>query len=263
MSFWDTPQTGFGLAPEQVAVGPKLGILGAFERAYKETTQLNSQYGAEMMLRDLEQANRKKIFDAGLVPPPSLEPEEGDTVPKDRIQNPFAHFSTSYYTGIPDPTFGERALSVAEAAAGGALFRAGGEAIGAGARGARRWFGNEPHDPAPPLPEPPVRPPEAPPEAPRPLPIDVPPALEMAIRAAGDDPLAATRLGRGRVCRNRRILRQKCSIRRTTLTISQSMSWRAKPIRKCFVFTISSSRNARISNVRLTNLTGFASWSLA
>jgi hypothetical protein len=98
MSFWDTPQTGFGLAPEQVAVGPKLGILGAFERAYKETTQLNSQYGAEMMLRDLEQANRKKIFDAGLVPPPSLEPEEGDTVPKDRIQNPFAHFSTSYYT---------------------------------------------------------------------------------------------------------------------------------------------------------------------
>jgi predicted nucleic acid-binding Zn-ribbon protein len=323
MSFWDTPQTGFGLAPEQVAVGPKLGILGAFERAYKETTQLNSQYGAEMMLRDLEQANRKKIFDAGLVPPPSLEPEEGDTVPKDRIQNPFAHFSTSYYTdymrtgsagdrddklrklraerpdlgiqtydemrtkmqedaqqrrkeaafpqtypgavagfagglvgafdprynplnvatlgvggfgeniatrlateagaqgalqavqqgadqftgvaenrkflGIPDPTFGERALSVAEAAAGGALFRAGGEAIGAGARGARRWFGNEPHDPAPPLPEPPVRPPEAPPEAPRPLPIDVPPALEMAIRAAGDDPLAATRLGRGRV----------------------------------------------------------------
>lgn len=323
MSFWDTPQTGFGLAPEQVAVGPKLGILGAFERAYNETTQLNSQYGAEMMLRDLEQSNRKKIFDAGMVPPPSLEPEDGDTVPADRIQNPFTHFSTSYYTdymrtgsagdrddklrklraerpdlgiqtydemrtkmqqdaqqrrkeaafpqtypgalggfagglagafdprynplnvatlgvggfgesvaariateagaqgalqgvmqagdvftgvaenrkflGIPDPTLGERALSVAEAAAGGALFRAGGEAIGAGVRGARRWFGDEPNDPAPPLPEPPVRPPEPPPEAPRPPPIDTPPALEMAIRAAGDDPLAATRLGRGRV----------------------------------------------------------------
>lgn len=60
------------LSPDQMARGPKLGFLGAFEAAANEAYYTTSLFGAEIEMSNAEERNNRLIQSLGETPPPTL-----------------------------------------------------------------------------------------------------------------------------------------------------------------------------------------------
>lgn len=65
--------------PDQVASGPRVGFLGAFENSYDSQVRASSQFGLEAAFREEEQDIIRKLREKGETPPASLnDNEDGD-----------------------------------------------------------------------------------------------------------------------------------------------------------------------------------------
>lgn len=82
MIFADTNKDALTINPQDIATGPKLGLLGGFEAAYNEAWLYNSQLGAETAMRDAEGENIQRIRKAGGVAPPAMSDGEFQPVTK-------------------------------------------------------------------------------------------------------------------------------------------------------------------------------------
>lgn len=79
MSLWSEPnRDAYTMDPQDAAVGPRLGFLGAFEAALDQQIRANSFYATAAALRDEEQENIRRIREAGEVPPAPLNDMDAD-----------------------------------------------------------------------------------------------------------------------------------------------------------------------------------------
>ncbi len=77
MSIFDTPNgDAYTLPAEQAARGPRLGFQDAFDAAWEVQARTSSLLGVQKSFRDIEQRQIKKMRDAGITPPDSLDDNE-------------------------------------------------------------------------------------------------------------------------------------------------------------------------------------------
>ncbi len=77
MSIFDTPNgDAYTIAPDQAARGPRLGFMDSFDASFEVQARTASLLGIQKSFRDVEQRQQKKMRDAGITPPDSLDDSE-------------------------------------------------------------------------------------------------------------------------------------------------------------------------------------------